>query len=58
MKEKKNDNEIPQPPVVHELGGGIYYKCHWIKCNEDLKRWWRYCPSCGQKILWEGEEDN
>lgn len=46
------ENAIPQPPVEYELGGDIYYKCHWKKCNEDLKGWWRFCPSCGQRILW------
>ena len=47
------DNAIARPPRVHELGGGIYYKCYWLKCNEDLKSWNDYCPACGQRILWE-----
>lgn len=50
------ENAIPQTPQEFELGGGIYHKCHWKKCNEDLKLWWRYCPKCGQKIMWKGEE--
>lgn len=40
------------PPVAHELGGGIYYKCHWLKCNTDVNRLMDYCPGCGQKIDW------
>ena len=53
--EKKYDalmNAVPQKPRVQELGGGIYYKCHWLSCNEDLSKWYEYCPKCGQKIDW------
>lgn len=50
------ENAIPKPPQEYELGGGIYHKCYWKTCNEDLKRWFRYCPACGQRILWKGEE--
>jgi hypothetical protein len=49
--------QIPRPPVINELGGGIYYTCYWIYCGESLKRWYDYCPHCGQRILWEGETD-
>ena len=59
MKKQNDDaiqNAIPLEPVKYELGGDIYYACHWIKCNEQLKRWWNYCPNCGQKIDW-GEEE-
>lgn len=44
----------PLPPVIHELGGGIYYKCHWFKCNTDINKFMNYCPGCGQKIDWNG----
>lgn len=47
----------PRPPIRHELGGGIYYTCYWIACGENLKRWYEYCPHCGQRIDWEGEDE-
>ena len=50
-------NAVPMKPIKHELGGDYYYSCHWMKCNEQLKRWWRYCPWCGQKIDWKGENE-
>ncbi len=46
----------PKQPRVIELGGGYYYKCHWISCDNDIKRIDNYCSKCGQMILWEGEE--
>jgi len=49
-------NFIPQPPVKNELGGGVYFTCHWVNCGENLKRWYNYCPKCGQKIDWEGAD--
>lgn len=48
------DNATPQTPRVHELGGGIYYTCHWLECGETITKWNNYCPNCGQKIDWEG----
>ena len=60
MTEKEREilrNAIPQKPIKHELGGGYYYTCHWMKCGEELKRWYRYCPWCSQRIDWEGEEE-
>lgn len=53
---KKKDNE-PKPPVKHELGGGYYYTCFYYSCNEQLRRWWRYCPICGTEILWGKEKE-
>lgn len=47
------DNMTPQKPRRHELGGGYYYTCHWLKCGETLTRWHNYCPKCGQRIDWE-----
>ena len=55
--ERAYQNTIPQPPTAHELGGDIYYTCHWMACNEQLRRYWRYCPCCGQKIDWEGVDE-
>ena len=40
------------PPTRHELGGGIYYTCHWIACRETVNKFMNYCPKCGQKIEW------
>lgn len=54
-KERALQNAEPQKPTVNELGGGIYYTCHWIFCGEDLKRWYDYCPKCGQRIDWSDE---
>jgi len=53
--EKAIENATPQPPRKFELGGDYYYRCHWMPCNEQLKKWWNYCPTCGQKIDWKGE---
>ena len=44
--------QTPLPPAVHELGGGIYYSCHWLVCNNTIHRWQEYCDQCGQKIDW------
>ena len=49
-------NAIPQKPVRYELGGGWYYRCRWLICDEQLKRWWNYCPNCGARIDWSDEE--
>lgn len=46
-------NATPKKPIRIELGGGYYYKCHWLKCNTDLHKWFRFCPGCGQKIEWD-----
>ena len=42
------------PPIRHELGGGIYYTCHWLSCSATVNKWQNYCEQCGQKILWGG----
>ena len=47
----------PRPPIQHELGGGIYYTCYWITCGETVTKWDNYCRKCGQKILWEGADN-
>ena len=46
------DRLTPKEPNKHELGGGIYYTCHWEKCDTELKLWMNYCPVCGQRIGW------
>ena len=46
------ENAIPREPQIYELGGDIYYKCHWVKCGETLHKWMRYCPRCGNRIDW------
>ena len=48
-------NAEAKPPRKHELGGGYYYKCYWMNCDEDLKKWYNYCPKCGLKIDWREE---
>lgn len=49
-------NATPQKPIKHELGGDFYYKCHWVSCGADIKKWFSYCPICGQKIDWSDDE--
>lgn len=51
------ENSIPRKPTKHELGGGYYYTCYWIKCGETLHRWWKYCPNCGNRIDWSEIDD-
>jgi len=48
-------NYTPKKPRKQELGGDFYYKCHWISCNEDITKWFNYCPKCGQRIDWSDE---
>ena len=50
------DNAIPRKPTAHELGGGIYYTCHWLKCGNTVHRYDRYCSACGQRILWDKDD--
>jgi len=50
-------NAEAKPPRKNELGGDYYYKCYWIACDTDIKRWFDYCPGCGQKIDWREECD-
>lgn len=45
----------PKEPRRIELGGGLYYKCHWISCDEDINRFMNYCPGCGQRIDWSAK---
>lgn len=46
----------PKEPRRIELGGGYYYKCYWLSCDCDLQRWMDYCPKCGYRVAWEGNE--
>ena len=43
----------PMEPRKQELGGGFYYKCHWLSCDGDVNKFMDFCPKCGQRILWE-----
>lgn len=60
MQNKKTEERIieamlkqePKKPQKWELGGGMYYKCHWMSCGETLHKWMNYCPRCGNKIDW------
>ena len=42
-------------PQRIELGGGVYYRCHWLACHADVHRYQNYCEQCGQKIDWSGK---
>lgn len=67
--EKAIQNATPQKPIKHELGGGYYYTCPWLKCGNTVHKYDRYCSQCGQrlsfddyyvddfeKLFYEGEE--
>lgn len=45
----------PMEPQMNELGGDIYYQCHWLSCGATVHRWQNYCDQCGQRIAWEYE---
>lgn len=47
--------QMPMKPIEHELGGGVYFTCHWVACGETVYRWMNYCPLCGSRILWDDE---
>ena len=49
------EKEHGKPPRKMELGGGYYYKCFWASCNEDVNRFYEFCPKCGTRILWDDE---
>lgn len=33
------------------------FKPHCPKCKQDVQLGMNYCPNCGQKLLWENEEN-
>lgn len=47
----------PHTPRRIELGGGYYYKCHWLSCDETINKFMNYCPKCGFKIDWSMNND-
>ena len=47
------EKEQGRPPRKQELGGGYYYKCYWVSCNEDVNKFFNYCPKCGTRIQWD-----
>ena len=51
------ENAIPRKPIKHELGGGYYYTCPWIMCNNTVHRFDRYCSQCGQRLRFEKDDD-
>jgi len=51
------ENAIPRKPIKHELGGGYYYTCPWMKCNNTVHPWNRYCSQCGQRLWWSKDDD-
>lgn len=36
-----------------ELGGDYYFKCYWLDCDADVKRYHDYCWKCGQRLEFE-----
>lgn len=51
--EEALQKQEPMEATRTELGGGYYYSCHWISCNETVSSWMRYCPKCGQRLSFE-----
>ena len=51
------ENSIPRKPIIHELGGGYYYTCPWMKCNNTVHPWDRYCSQCGQRLRFDKDDD-
>lgn len=51
------ENAIPRKPIKHELGGGYYYTCPWIMCNNTVHRFDRYCSQCGQRLRFDKDDD-
>lgn len=51
------EKEQGRPPRKIELGGGYYYKCFWVSCDNIVTRWQNYCDQCGSRIDWEKEDD-
>lgn len=51
------ENSIPREPIVHELGGGYYYTCPWMSCGNTVHKWDRYCSKCGQRLLFEKDDE-
>lgn len=49
------EKEYGRPPRKIELGGGFYYKCFWVSCNEDINKFYEYCPKCGTRIIWDDD---
>lgn len=43
----------PKVANMTEVGGGYYYNCYWLACNEPVKSWMNYCPKCGQRLIFE-----
>jgi len=35
------------------MGIDYYYKCHWIACDADVKKYYNYCPICGQRLKYD-----
>ena len=52
-RNKAIQNAIPQKPIRVELGGGYYYRCHWLKCDNTVHPWERYCSQCGQRLTFD-----
>ncbi len=42
------EKQLSKHPELYPNG---QYTCS--ECNYDVKRHFRFCPNCGQKILWE-----
>ena len=41
----------PKMVIREELGGDYYYRCCWISCNKIVRSDMKFCPECGQRLL-------
>ena len=44
-------------PIVRKLNNESGENYHCPKCKQDVQLGMNYCPNCGQKLLWENEEN-
>lgn len=46
----------PKMAIREELGGDFYYRCCWITCNKIVRSDWKFCPACGQSLLFPSSD--
>ena len=55
--EEMKIRNTPKLAIKEELGGGYYYRCPWISCNKVVSSDWLFCPFCGQKIVFDKDDE-
>ena len=54
--EEMKIRNTPKKVIEEELGGGYFFRCPWLSCNEIVKSTWRFCPLCGQRITFPNSD--